>query len=282
MGIGWHFFQEGTDKLESGNFSSVGFLKSAKGPLAPMYHSMVWDADGTARLDEEKTLDAWKQYRQQLINHYGFDDKQKKRADDVFQRRLDQLEYFFAVNAEEINEYFLGLERRDRNRADAARMEVASLRGQAEQIESDLAKMRGPWLAELDKLWKGLEKDLNEVAASEQASRGYFAIAKPGRSFMDSLTVDKIIPYFDVTIGICLFLGLFTRIAAIAGAFFLCSVILSQWPGAPGTMPTYYQSIEFLALIVLAAVGAGRFAGLDFFINFARMRCCPPKQEKKS
>lgn len=47
--IGWHFFREGTQKIvydrHDGelrmNFSSEGFLKNAKGPLAPMYKSSV-------------------------------------------------------------------------------------------------------------------------------------------------------------------------------------------------------------------------------------------------
>jgi hypothetical protein len=31
-----------------------------------------------------------------------------------------------------------------------------------------------------------------------------------------------------------------------------------------------------LALLVLAAMGAGRFAGLDFVIQSIRAGCCPP------
>ena len=55
-----------------------------------------------------------------------------------------------------------------------------------------------------------------------------------------------------------------------AGAAFLFSVMLTQWPLAPGAQPIYYQSVEFLALLVLATTGAGKFAGLDFFLS----RCC--------
>ena len=69
---------------------------------------------------------------------------------------------------------------------------------------------------------------------------------------------------------------------AVAGALFLGSVIAAQWPGSAGAAPVYYQSIEMAALLVLAAVGAGRFAGLDFFLYALRMRCCPPSQGNDS
>ena len=70
-------------------------------------------------------------------------------------------------------------------------------------------------------------------------------------------------PWFDVAIGACLILGLFTRPAAILGAAFLASICVSQWPLSPGAVPIYNQAIEMLALFALAAIGAGRFFGLD-------------------
>lgn len=282
LAIGWHFFQEGSSKLSSGKFSSVGFLQSAKGPLAPLYHGRIWDADGLHRLSLDSTLDSWNQFRQRLINHYGFAEDQAKKADQVFKYREGQLRWFFEENAEDLQQYRLGLERRDRNRADAARREVPSLRGQAEQIEAELVKKRGPWLADLDKLWKGYEADLNAIATGPQLNRGYFALPKPGRRMLDSEAVNKIIPYFDLLIGIALLLGLLTRVASVAAAGFLASVVASQWPGAEGAAPVYFQSVEMLALLLLAAAGAGRFAGLDFFLGFFYKNCCKRKPKARS
>jgi uncharacterized membrane protein YphA (DoxX/SURF4 family) len=87
----------------------------------------------------------------------------------------------------------------------------------------------------------------------------------PGRRFYDSRSVDGVLPYFDLTIGICLVVGLFTSTAALAGAAFLLSVVLTQFPGAVGAAPVYYQGIEALGLCLLAALRAGQYAGLDFF-----------------
>ena len=94
---------------------------------------------------------------------------------------------------------------------------------------------------------------------------------------MDSEFVDRAIPYFDIAVGLCLILGLFTRPAAILGGLFLASVCVSQWPGYPGAAPIYPYVIEMLALFALAAIGAGQIAGLDFLVCGLRRYCWPPK-----
>jgi uncharacterized membrane protein YphA (DoxX/SURF4 family) len=160
-------------------------------------------------------------------------------------------------------------------------MGVASLRGQIEQVEQELSKQLGPWLVTIDATWKGLESDLNGLATKEQAARGRLPLAKPGRRPLDTVSIDQIIPYFDIAVGALLILGLMTRISALAGAGFLATIVATQFPGTPGAQPTHYQIIEMVGLLVLATVGAGRFAGLDYFCNYLRVRCCSPKTEKK-
>ncbi len=67
-----------------------------------------------------------------------------------------------------------------------------------------------------------------------------------------------------------------TRLAALGGIVFLCMVISTQPPWVPGAVTTmfYYQLVEIFALGVLLASGAGRWAGLDFFLRawWARRR----------
>ena len=316
--IGWHFFREGSGKVHDQNFSSAGFLGGAKGPFAWYYHGFLQDPDGTERLnydpgstswnqiEREQTLYVWTVHREQAAGYYGFDNNQLKQAERVFRRFEAQLHYFFDLNYEDINEYFRGLERAKKNAADPARIEVAGLRSQSEKIEGDLRKKRGPWLKELDTLWHGYDRELNGLANEEQRKRrskplvlklpgdvgSYYAsvirtgdsdkheIAVQGRmKFMDVDTVNWIIPKFDLLIGILLILGLFTRPAAIVGALFLVTVVISQWPWSWGALPTYYQAIELVGLIVLAFTGAGRFAGLDFFIA-NRKQCRSAIHEK--
>ena len=114
--IGWHFFREGADKLVSGKFSSAGFMVIAKGPLTPVFHWFVWDLDGRVRLDREGTLEAWNQYREQAVAHFGFDAKagcQGQGCSEVTRRAVMSL---LDENAEDIAKYFQGLERRDKYR----------------------------------------------------------------------------------------------------------------------------------------------------------------------
>jgi hypothetical protein len=242
---------------------------------------MIWDADGAYRLSIEDTVDIWKTYRDEAASHYGFDDKQKKKADTVFKSYDKQLKYYIGSNAEDIDEYFKGLDRRDRYKgtmpdedpdkafANRAYREVPSLRGQLTRIEGELKKKRDGWLPTIDKLWTSYERDINAIATDEQRGAGKFVLPRVGRRAMDSVTVDRFIPYFDLTIGALLIIGLFTRISAIGGASFLASVALTQWPLAPDAAPIYYQVVELCSLLVLAGTAAGRFAGLDFFIHAA-------------
>jgi uncharacterized membrane protein YphA (DoxX/SURF4 family) len=267
LAVGWHFFREGADKMTAGDFSSAGFMESAKGPLAPAFRNMVWDVDGLARLDEQATLDAWNQYRVQVGRRYGFDDTQTAEAEKVYEARKKQLEGFFEQYAEDIEIYRKGVERRARNRKDAAYAEVASLEGQAARIKGE-SKGDGALLLEsIAAIRRGYERELNALATEEQAGRGPIAMKKPARKPMDTVFIDSIIPTFDLVVGALLIVGLFTRPTCLAGAGFLATIIATQWPGAPGAIPAHYQIVEMFALLVLAAIGAGRFFGLDFFVG---------------
>ncbi|QDU98050.1 DoxX [Lignipirellula cremea] len=257
-------------------------------------------ADGKpldSRVDTQPTERHWDLYRQRVVNHYGFTDKlpqakaekakgdkaeaskvkttdaepelsQKDQAQEVFENYVERMNYFFAVNADDIDQYFSGLGRRHALREDPVRHEVASLKGQRMTIESDLKKAAGPWLREVDTLWNGLERDLNDIATEDQKQRfGFLPIQRPGEASVGISTINRIIPWFDTIIGGLLIVGLFTRAAAIAGAAFLLSVVLSQFPLAYDASSTIYQFNLMLALLVLAATGAGRYLGLDFLLH---------------
>jgi uncharacterized membrane protein YphA (DoxX/SURF4 family) len=50
LAIGWHFFKEGVSHYTDPNWSSEGFLRQARGPLADQYKSMLPDFHGWDRL----------------------------------------------------------------------------------------------------------------------------------------------------------------------------------------------------------------------------------------
>ncbi len=275
--IGWHFVSEGVSKLRDPKPFSAFFFGAAKGPLARTFQNMAWDSDGYARLNRKLTWEAWDGFREEVVSVYGFDEEQTKRAKRTLDAYVDQLDGVLVDERDEIDTYFRGLKRRDENLMDPARQDVPSLKGQSDKIEAELKKTRGPWFGQIDKLWVGLERDLNSIATPEQSSRGPAKLTKPLRGAMDSELIDRIIPYFDLTVGICLILGLFTPIAAWAGVAFLASVLATQPPWFADAAPTYYQTIEALALAVVATAGAGRHASLDFIFRALRTSCCPPK-----
>jgi uncharacterized membrane protein YphA (DoxX/SURF4 family) len=243
---------------------------------------MVWDADGLARLDRGETLGIWEQYYAQVARHYGFNDEQKKVAERIYTQYSSKYRQLLADNSQDIDEYRAELTRLNQDQSEESISQVASLAGQANTRAGELRGKRGSWLGQIDAMWKGYERDLNNLAVeNNQARRGFYPIGRPGRRFLDSVGVDGIVRWFDVTVGVLLVLGLFTRATSIVAALFLLSVVATQPPWVAGAAPTYYQVNLMLACLVLAATGAGRFAGLDTFIHYLRFWCCPPKRTEK-
>jgi uncharacterized membrane protein YphA (DoxX/SURF4 family) len=279
LGIGLHFYLEGATKLQNSKPFSAGFLGNAKGPLAPYYKRMVWDADGLYRLNYDATARHWDDYRNRVVAHYRFDEKQAAEAKTTLDNYLRRYIYLLNDKEADLKQYHDELKRRD-DYAKVPSRSLASLQAHDARIAEDRNKLVQPVLATVDRMWGALENDLNDLATTEQyEQQGRLEIGKVGRRPFDSVFVDRWIPYFDLTVGICLILGLFTRVASIAGAMFLASVCISQWPWAEGAIPIYYQAIEMLAMLLLAAIGAGQFAGIDFLISSVRYWCCPPKTQ---
>ena len=126
LGIGLHFFSEGVAKL--GTSFSAGFMGSAKGPFAPTFKNMVWDREGYYRLNYKETVAYWDQYRNRIVSHYGFDDKQQAAAKQTLEDHADRLDDYLGAKKEDIDQYVQAVKRRDANAADPSRAALASLR----------------------------------------------------------------------------------------------------------------------------------------------------------
>ena len=266
--IGYHFLSEGTDKYRSGNWTAKPFFANAKGPFAGEFRKLVWDADGKIRLDKKQTQLVWASYRDQIAKHYGFSNKQIAQAQENYICAVGQYDYVIESNTNEIEEFQLGLGRIKQLDLDPVRSGVDSLAGQRETVRRELSQKIGPAFKQIDAIWQSYENSQNQIASSEQLTRHpSYELVKPRYQMMDTSVIDKLVPYFDMTVGWLLILGLFTPCAALACACFLGSVFLSQYPPSAGPGSSSYQLIEGLACLVLAATGAGRFAGLDFFLH---------------
>ncbi len=267
--VGIHFFSEGVDKLESkGSWSAAPFFAAAEGPFAGHFHQVVWDHDGQMRLDRERMMTEWARYRNRVIDHFGFDEQQERRAQENYVRAVEQYDYVVELNQDDIEEYELGRDRVEALQVDPARQEVASLSGQREEIRREWTAKITPVLEQIDAISRNYELAQNGVATDEQLDSNLpLALNLPATGVVDTSRLDRFVPYFDTIVGLCLLLGLFTPVASLAAAGFLGSVFLSRFPPETGPGSTYYQLVEGMACLVLAGTGAGRFAGLDFFLH---------------
>lgn len=264
VGIGWHFYMEGATKVRGNDFSSVGFLNAAKGPLADKFQELIWDNDGTVRLDEERVKSIFQAGAEGAAKHYAFTDDQLKQVEAINKQYSEKLAEVYNDAKGDIEKYNKSRERLE-TMAESSVYNVSSMQGQKEKVKSELLASVKPTLASVEAIWDQYEQRLNTIANSTQReSVGAYVLVKPGQGALTTDLVDKIIPIFDMVIGILLIIGLLTPLASIAAALFLLSVVLSQMPGYPGAAPTYFQAVEALALLVLAGTDAGRYAGLDF------------------
>ena len=279
LAIGWHFYQEGTAKVND-KFSSTPFLAAAKGPFASHFHSMIPDHDGMIRIDAKKMADACKAFGEKIKTEFGLNEDQSKEVDAILTEYNAKRKETYDQWKSQIEEYKNGFERLANLQNDPSRSGVESLRRQLDDIEGKWRALGKPILAEIDSTMPEMVQRLNAIATDDQANpkpekppakdangnpiRKQVDFKFDGQGPISVELVDKIIPYFDMSVGILLILGLLTPIASLAAGLFLASVVVSQFPGFPGTSPTYYQAIEMLGCFVLAFADAGRYAGLDF------------------
>ena len=272
MTIGWHFYTEGVEKRHAGNWTATPFFANANGPLAGEFRKMVWDWDGTYRLNRKWFTTTFAVFREQAIQHYGFDEKQKVQAKLNYNDAIAQYDATIAENATELEEYELGRGRMERLNSEGPEKDirdgVSSLGGQRDSIRREWQAKAAPVFKQLDSIWSNYEASQNKIATDVQGqAHGYFEFRKPRTNRIDTSVIDRMLPWFDIVVGLCLLFGFLTPVAALAAAGFLGSVFLSQLPPASGPGSTYYQLIESMACLVLAATGAGRFAGIDYFLH---------------
>jgi uncharacterized membrane protein YphA (DoxX/SURF4 family) len=271
LACGWLFFREGSKKLDSGTFTSSHFLRDAEGPLDDAYLAMVPDALGGVRLSAEETRQRWDRFQTDAGAHFGFSKEQKILAKLTAQRAVAGLRGYLNDIGNEYREHLREIERL--RKVEERKDPTADVNYRSTWLERETARQDAQlagWLGQAEELWNTYERDINAIATTDQmAKAGYFELPRASSSF-----VDKVIPWFTFIVGVLLVLGLFTRVAAVGGAAFLLSVISTQPPWAYAAADTNYQVIVMLALLVIAAVGAGRWGGLDFFLGWCCSGCC--------
>ena len=303
VGVGWHFFTQGLKKYVDPNYSSESFLKQAKGPLADTYAGLLpsnhdferhvdeWintalprpaakpddakpdNAKTKAKLASDnsplsqwadKVAASWGEYRVRMERQYGLSAEQKKQAQEIldqYRRRLneaaDETEAWLKAEPQEA----VALKRVESDPlADELPFAKERVTGQSAKIRPRAEKL----LADVKRLETEFQGAMRLLLDQKQRA---IAALEPESTTLRKF--DTFLTYSLMAGGVCLMIGLFTRLAAVGCALFLLTVMGTQPPWVFDALPVYEQAIEFLSLIVLAATGAGRWAGLDYFFS-----CC--------
>lgn len=302
LATGWHFFSEGLSKVERDSttgkfrmtFSAAGFLSGAKGPLADSFQAMAPNGHDWKTLlavphqnkvntkEEEKAAaervpykawaerieQDWKAMVIEVQAVPALTEDQLAAAKAAFDTRKAELEDYLEGEGAAMAEYQHELWRLDQWRL---KPEAASLPFEEERIAkkaADTTAKAKAWVAGVASLESQFVSDLRGINLLDQkttttAEALEAATTTPGEASLHRVNLAATL--LTIGVGICLLLGLFTRLAAVAGAVFLLSVIATQPPWMATAEPTYYQTVEMAGLLVLAGTGAGRWLGLDYF-----------------
>jgi thiosulfate dehydrogenase (quinone) large subunit len=138
--------------------------------------------------------------------------------------------------------------------------------------------------------WHFLYEGLTKLTTTTWSAVGYMKASRgPFSDFFKWIASQphlldnaNLITMYGLTIvGVLLILGLFTRLASIAGIGFILLFYLCNPPfvGYFYTIPTEgsylivnKNLVEFAALFVILVTGSGRFAGLDRFLHLLLAR----------
>jgi uncharacterized membrane protein YphA (DoxX/SURF4 family) len=211
----------------------------------------------------------WRNLIDELKTVPAIADEQEKKADEALSSRLQKLADYLATQAEAITEYRHELWRLDNWRKSPESGEVPFVDERVATKASETAKTPATWVCAVETIDAVLRSDLEALLTKEQRAEANTTAAVDDALTDPRLTrlsrINVVTTIVTIGVGVCLLLGLFTRVASIVGALFLLGVILSQPPWLPDSIDTMSNMIEFAALLVLAGTAAGRWFGLDYF-----------------
>ncbi|MDR1491558.1 MAG: hypothetical protein LBT05_02375 [Planctomycetaceae bacterium] len=306
--VGWHFFYEGCWKVDPKNeFSAIPFLGLAKGPAAALFYDMLPDVDGKTRLTIQKkdavpdlndpkklrtvkyfpTFEQeWITFHEQFVKKYRLDKTQKAEADKLLARYCWSAYNYAAEIAKDVEGYQGSYNRYVQSVAEGANQaehqkkrnwdEMLKLRGEVNKWSGELSGYGSDFQIQLWRLLTPKQTEIGKLPPIVYGNNKIFVTAP-------SLNINSWVDFlnFGVTwaltaIGFCLMTGLCSRLAALGGAAFLVSVLLTQppWPAIwPHVHPEVGHAmivdknfVEMIACLVLASLPAGRWAGLDYYL----------------
>lgn len=207
-------------------------------------------------------------------------DEQRKAAEAALAERRKQLSDYLAGEGTAIQEWQHELWRLEQWKAAAGAQGIPFEMGRIKEKEVETTAASAGWIAQVRNIERGLHADLRRLMNAEQveddAVLARYDSALADKKDLQLYRLNLAVTGTIIGVGVCLMLGLFTRVASVLGIAFLTSVIATQPPWVAGADTTvfYYQLVEIAGLLVLFASAAGRWAGLDFFIRMLLGKCC--------
>jgi uncharacterized membrane protein YphA (DoxX/SURF4 family) len=282
IAIGWHFFYEGWEKVESrvegkAPFSAEVYVRNATGPLAPYFRRMIPDVDGLALLDPPTLKTRWTKDVDRLIKHYDLGNDKKAQAQQILDENLKWIDYWFqdpdVIQKQEKYQHELKqVEAVERNPR-ALSYEKERAWDARKALDADRRSVTAP-VVERE---KALVESIDKLAKSDQIK-----VAEPPAAEWTSLDVANNVTIAGLlTIGLCLMAGFLTPFAALCAAVFLAMIYLSMppWPGLPANPRAeghYWivskNLVELIACLVIATTPSGHWVGLDALVFGARRR----------
>jgi uncharacterized membrane protein YphA (DoxX/SURF4 family) len=237
----------------------------------------------------------WDGYYQRFVQHYGLNEQEQAKARKAFELAKTQTGAWLLAGVKEVEISFpdriVTIKKTTPERVEAYRRKVAALREvlakELPAFEQDVRKrrlalakeevnlMRAELLSDLDKQTAAMQTALAGVLTAEQKAKGPVPPAPAtgliwGRTRLE--WADWITRWGLTVSGLCLMLGLFTRLACVAGAALLALFYISYpalpWVPEPPRSEGFYifinkNIIELVALLALATTRSGRWVGLD-------------------
>lgn len=318
---GWHFYNEGVKKLDG--FSSAGFLRTSKGPFAPLFRSMVKGPHGaygllatpteldTRDADTQAALNGWRaDYGKRAaaavktsepfpddinpaapgaewveniaeswnaglvrLDRLGVDEEARGKIEAVRDAKIGQIVEYLHTEGPAIEDLRHEAWRLEGLREDARGQSPAPFQRELiEDKEIEIWRTLQPWPKTVQQIEESFISEAASIASEAGVSEGRTKSALTERSMLG--WIDLAVTYTVLGCGICIFLGLGVRIAGVIAAGFLLSLILTQPPWVPGAdLAVFFTwAIELAAFLVLAAIGAGQWAGIDGLIHAMRVR----------
>jgi uncharacterized membrane protein YphA (DoxX/SURF4 family) len=243
----------------------------------------------------------WGDYVRRFGDYYGFNEEQRKKAEEALVKVEDSVvrwltskevtdKNYKATTQEgrlpapvRVDEYKQKLQ----ELSEPKYSHLLSIGPDAEatrlhNVKAEVVRLRVGLLNDLDEYTQALRKELEAIATPEQKKaaegKGHPPQPQPPAEANEKQKwIDLATMYGLTALGMCLIVGLFTRLACLLAAGFLLMTYLCMppfpWLPAPPNNEGYYlfvnkNVIEMLALLALATTASGRWLGLDALLHW--------------